>query len=130
MDRHPDLALVQPVSIHAPREGSDRCLRRRGARRRTFQSTPPVRGATTRARLLRQVTLFQSTPPVRGATAFEVGFLSGFAVSIHAPREGSDFGEILIPDQLQVSIHAPREGSDPSSHTLIARTTSFNPRPP
>ena len=40
-----------------------------GKGRKTFQSTPPVRGATTFCPLFPAFTsLFQSTPPVRGAT--------------------------------------------------------------
>ncbi|WP_294343934.1 hypothetical protein, partial [uncultured Selenomonas sp.] len=37
-----------------------------------FQSTRPVRGATTQDRLPEQFVTFQSTRPVRGATAKEV----------------------------------------------------------
>ena len=40
---------LQVISIHAPREGGDRCRRRgSGWRHRRFQSTPPARGATVR----------------------------------------------------------------------------------
>ena len=35
------------------------------------------------------------------------------SVSIHAPREGCDVYELLLPfPLLKVSIHAPREGCD------------------
>ena len=35
-------------------------------------------------------------------------------ISIHAPREGSDFTPSSSqPAQIWISIHAPREGSDP-----------------
>ena len=79
------------ISIHAPREGGDTFPGFRTLASRTFQSTPPARGATrdfknmdkrvvisihapreggdkiavtTSPRLVR----FQSTPPARGAT--------------------------------------------------------------
>ena len=90
--------LRLPISIHAPREGSDQQLRAapsldayfnprspRGERRRCsdhrgrrsgFQSTLPARGAT---RLRRSVTgedIFQSTLPARGATQFYTLLLS------------------------------------------------------
>ena len=43
----PDFATVsQLISIHAPREGSDRRVRRRWALRHRFLSTLPARGAT------------------------------------------------------------------------------------
>ena len=34
-------------------------------------------------------------------------------ISIHAPREGSDYNRILERCAPVISIHAPREGSDP-----------------
>ena len=59
--------MTADVSIHAPREGSDHSLAI-ASHSLLFQSTPPVRGATT-------------TLPPTALTA---------QVSIHAPREGSD----------------------------------------
>ena len=58
----------QDISIHAPREGSDR--------------TPGWR--------LRSASLFLSTLPARGATTVPQLKLADWAISIHAPREGSD----------------------------------------
>ena len=57
----------------------------------TFQSTPPVRGATDgRPHPAEILTQFQSTPPVRGAT-FKFGVPKGAkGISIHAPRAGGD----------------------------------------
>ena len=34
------------------------------------------------------------------------------AISIHAPREGSDRAETACCESIWISIHAPREGSD------------------
>ena len=57
--------------------------------------------------------LFQSTLPVRGATRLLGRFVVFEQISIHAPREGSDLGELLDAAGSQlISIHAPREGSD------------------
>ena len=124
------------ISIHAPREGSDRF---------TLSISPYFR-------------IFQSTLPVRGATGALSAPCWAASISIHAPREGSDqngnltlgwklsFQSTLpvrgatgrkapkaIPDRFQstlpvrgatlahmggrgppapISIHAPREGSD------------------
>ena len=78
---------------------------------------------------------FQSTLPARGATAFRCGQRCGRAISIHAPRTGSDWeppgvrpgdlnfnprsphGERPAPCGRplrcgRISIHAPRTGSD------------------
>ena len=56
---------------------------------------------------------FQSTPPVRGATLISPEVKLQIRISIHAPREGGDL--TLLPDfksELTISIHAPREGGD------------------
>ena len=56
------------ISIHAPREGSDK-----------FSLDALLKDPK-----------FQSTLPVRGATAPEVSVSPLAPISIHAPREGSD----------------------------------------
>ena len=100
-----------------------------------FQSTRPVRGATspaltaraTRSRFnprapcgARRATVchdgrsdwFQSTRPVRGATTLKLQTLRATLVSIHAPRAGRDAHLVLNRQPAQVSIHAPRAGRD------------------
>ena len=99
-----------------------------------FQSTLPVRGATLTAASLVKYYGFQSTLPVRGATVQHdkgvvvhgISFLAAPAgsevlavwrhhslrISIHAPREGSDQGDMDLSLVRAISIHAPREGSD------------------
>ena len=57
------------ISIHAPRAGSDTCTAPTFQRPFAFQSTLPVRGATTFMYRYLHCTGFQSTLPVRGATA-------------------------------------------------------------
>ena len=55
---------------------------------------------------------FQSTLPVRGATLHPGRFKPEIAISIHAPREGSDGGRAGDRSGPCISIHAPRKGSD------------------
>ena len=56
---------------------------------------------------------FLSTLPARGATRFTKIPETTFSISIHAPREGSDFDLFAkISLDTSISIHAPREGSD------------------
>ena len=58
--------------------------------------------------------LFQSTLPAWGATIRLDVDNRPQAVSIHAPRVGSDALRFLIREHSgNVSIHAPRVGSDP-----------------
>ena len=79
-----------PISIHAPREGSDPMSgSKRWASTNFYPRSPrgerrnPIAG-------LRLMLIFLSTLPARGATpAFPVPVVGNF-ISIHAPREGSD----------------------------------------
>ena len=146
------------ISIHAPRAGCDdsrrraytarrhfnprtpcgvrRCWRLSQRRKAQFQSTHPVRGATSRGHLCRDVCPFQSTHPVRGATRDgrrrKVARLfqsthpvrgatrqaSHNAVdnrqfqSTHPVRGATSFVMLSIPDIKDISIHAPRAGCD------------------
>ena len=53
------------------------------------------------------------------------------AISIHAPREGSDRAVGYDFDGISaISIHAPREGSDVNAGVLKCCMTNFNPRSP
>ena len=119
-----------------------------------FQSTRPIRGATT-ARLLRRwaadisihaphtgrdnkqapksstMQLFQSTRPIRGATIQGIT-LAGvlFDISIHAPHTGRDFNLSAKPDALPISIHAPHTGRDVRWCNAPTSQHNFNPRAP
>ena len=55
-----------------------------------FQSTRPVRGATSFFRLYLKLEVFQSTRPVRGATKAPQIVPMDKIISIHAPRAGRD----------------------------------------
>ncbi len=104
-----------------------------------FQSTPPVRGATTALSFPQRELTFQSTPPVRGATMPFLPFCpylesfnprppcgerlcpltamaasSGFQST--PPVRGATLGQGSARKQKIVSIHAPRAGSDIQSH--------------
>ena len=85
---------VIKISIHAPREGSDRPNRPRSGQISAFQSTLPVRGATRNPGAFFVPERFQSTLPVRGATEQAVIYCHYTQISIHAPREGSDHHSI------------------------------------
>ena len=100
-----------------------------------FQSTLPVGGATSTTWTTEALPGFQSTLPVGGATARQAVKLFQTAISIHAPRGGSDrltwsrnrttpgfqstlpvggatrYGSVHRGGKA-ISIHAPRGGSD------------------
>ena len=111
-----------PISIHAPRVGSDTGARQGGPGAGRFQSTLPVWGATTmEVRHMPEgtfqstlpvwgatpswptscswATRFQSTLPVWGATRHRRSLLRSMKISIHAPRVGSDWGGTTTPPQ-------------------------------
>ena len=77
------------ISIHAPRAGSDQGCNERPFC--VFASTLPVRGATYVYLEFKQLVRFQSTLPVRGATKDMAYNNAETAISIHAPRAGSDY---------------------------------------
>ena len=79
-----------------------------------FQSTHPARGATALVLLLGQgLLIFQSTHPARGATS---GILPTSIPSSHfnprTPRGVRRCNPLTLPPILVISIHAPREGCD------------------
>ena len=61
------------ISIHAPHAGCDRRLNQIHLIAPPFQSTHPMRGATTSGRIVLTAGRFQSTHPMRGATAHRSG---------------------------------------------------------
>ena len=111
------------ISIHAPREGSDGT----GSTDRmvvyVFLSTLPARGATgVRMAYDKHMDQFLSTLPARGATYLQYVLLLHQAISIHAPREGSDGTHPRKwAEALCISIHAPREGSDYYARPKVKR---------
>ena len=117
-----------------------------------FQSTPPVRGATSANTHLgltsrfnprppcgerpptpgriQEKAGFQSTPPVRGATFANACLDFANTVSIHAPRAGSDAKSWAEEVMNEVSIHAPRAGSDYEITHKRTRSHTFQSTPP
>ena len=106
------------ISIHAPRVGSDvvspiryppqknfNPRSPRGERLNdffgyahsaVFQSTLPAWGATLIPPLFDALLAFQSTLPAWGATTRVCNVFHALAISIHAPRVGSDFAFSVI----------------------------------
>ena len=82
--------LVEQVfqSTH-PVRGATTCLSKWPSCVR-FQSTHPVRGATFTWGMRAAKRRFQSTHPVRGATGDSLNTRKNQDISIHAPREGCD----------------------------------------
>ena len=141
------------ISIHAPREGSDRTHSISAERNGSFQSTPPARGATAFHALPAAACVFQSTPPARGATYTRRLYAKGLEFQSTPPARGATSrgtngsaacrhfnprpprGERRIWSLLfycdeHISIHAPREGSDKSISLDYQGIGIFQSTPP
>ena len=55
---------------------------------------------------------FQSTPPVKAATSLLYAPVEDACISIHAAREGGDAARMPKVRNDDISIHAAREGGD------------------
>ncbi len=118
------------VSIHAPVQGGDRSRPLPPMPVPCFNPRPRARGrlcARYQARALRS---FQSTPPCKGATGPPVTVAGDPVVSIHAPVQGGDSHRRRLRHRLDVSIHAPVQGGDPSGRVTGIETGMFQSTPP
>ena len=103
------------ISIHAPRVGSD-IVARKGfiLGEKIFQSTLPAWGATLRGFCFksRMADFNPRSPRGERPTRYQSQMMA-LAISIHAPRVGSDCLAARALGRLaHISIHAPRVGSD------------------
>ena len=80
-----------------------------------------MRGATIGQRTIAKLIIFQSTLLVRGATLVQDSDYIKLKISIHAPRERSDYITHVKGKSEGISIHAPRERSD----AKIQKSTAF-----
>ena len=129
--QHVHIAIV--ISIHAPRTGSDGFPPLDEVKGfLVFQSTLPARGATCTAPGLPRGGTFQSTLPARGATTRKEFMSCSIAISIHAPRTGSDGNWVrkikTIDDPFQSTL--PARGATWQLRTHITTISYFNPRSP
>ncbi len=69
--------------------------------------------------------MFQSTLPMKGATSTTIRSAPIRIVSIHAPNEGSDSASFEKLSQRHVSIHAPNEGSDLLATSSLSQSILF-----
>ena len=74
--------------------------------------------------------LFQSTHPLRGATSQKLPRRRGRWISIHAPLAGCDLEAYTCRCSIQISIHAPLAGCDCRRSLCPRRAGNFNPRTP
>ena len=78
------------ISIHAPRAGSDLCSSLAHSQATDFNPRSPCGERHLHLQNQHNSQIFQSTLPVRGATEPAAQPVAHHAISIHAPRAGSD----------------------------------------
>jgi len=124
------LAKRDGVSIHAPLTGGDLPDSASLLRPSWFQSTPPSREATSRARERMVNRMFQSTPPSREATRGRAIVQVGRLFQSTPPsREATRDADRDAADDL-VSIHAPLTGGDTRRLPVIDIERQFQSTPP
>ena len=134
LDRAHQLRQVL-ISIHTPLAGSDFAIKRGQQSIFRFQSTLPLRGATSPSNAVSKASSdfnphspcgerLSAIPPEASPTNFNphspcgerpyVRVLTswGLAISIHTPLAGSDHDPIRGRCRIQISIHTPLAGSD------------------
>ena len=95
-----------------------------------FQSTRPIRGATPSNTDSIVISGFQSTRPIRGATARNSSAYSGTRFQSTRPIRGATCFPGFPRIRLPISIHAPHTGRDPLAAHFRTRSSNFNPRAP
>ena len=148
-----DLGHVAAISIHAPLAGSDSASAMRVTAALAFQSTLPLRGATTVLASSMASLVFQSTLPLRGATPWaRAGASARRNFNPRSPcgerrrcrslpQARSNFnprspcgerpaGLAAMTKRSFISIHAPLAGSDRAGPSRDSACSDFNPRSP
>ena len=120
------------ISIHAPREGSDRRRCRGAAGRRDFYPRSP-RGERRAARgiwIYLMGDFYPRSPRgERPVHTLDTGLLEDLFLST-LPARGATFSQGRSPPPVRISIHAPREGSDAGRCRGCGRDSHFYPRSP
>ena len=108
-----ELLSLLIISIHAPREGSDRPgFFLFAAFLHFYPRSPRGERPTGKRRLSSAMRYFYPRSPRGERRAKALSKAINGAISIHAPREGSDHFRAVDKTVKWISIHAPREGSD------------------
>ena len=118
-----------PVSIHAPHARGDRVPQTSTTSCRSFNPRPSCEGRLTPSASPTRASPFQSTPLMRGATTRdkEPSWLK--PVSIHAPHARGDLDLDAPRNLADVSIHAPHARGDSAPYGLALPLKSFQSTP-
>ena len=121
----------QRISIHAPRTGSDRMAARQTCGLCIFQSTLPARGATAAVRTVHRDMDFNPRSPHGERPPTPPHWKPPCAISIHAPRTGSDVKrKENLTNQKGFQSTLPARGATEETRTQTGISSDFNPRSP
>ena len=116
----------RPISIHAPREGSDLRLPCSAFCTLRISIHAPREGSDSSAdALLCEVRISIHAPREGSDSSRPTQGRRSYRISIHAPREGSDGTGSGRWWSRRISIHAPREGSDRAATAGFATSGGF-----
>ena len=120
-----------PISIHAPRTGSDSRTIKKSCKNILISIHAPRMGSDYVDEKTGQLATISIHAPRTGSDNASAHFHRGGwnfnPRSPHGERHPRDATHL---HQHHISIHAPRTGSDPSSPLRQRRSTNFNPRSP
>ena len=122
--------LQNIISIHAPLTGSDVQYLMGFEPESDFNPRSPYGERLLLIRPVCSSIVFQSTLPLRGATTDSRALLAEFRISIHAPLTGSD--SVYQKNWIFMGYFNPRSpyGERPSTMASRVSTFYFNPRSP
>ena len=119
-------APVYCISIHAPLAGCDAARPCSGTPRYHFNPRTPCGVRLARCSPAPSARAFQSTHPLRGATSgLSIGISRSNTISIHAPLAGCDSFPFACAAFARISIHAPLAGCDLCSAFPICASCKF-----
>ena len=107
------------ISIHAPLTGSDALALTCLNILYNFNPRSPYGERHESTAQIEADLQFQSTLPLRGATTGGPVVMPETGISIHAPLTGSDWICCGVDHPAMISIHAPLTGSDPQARRLL-----------
>ena len=117
--------LLAPISIHAPRMGSDPLFRLPQPRCTHFNPRSPDGERHHPYPMAENDIYFNPRSPDGERHDFRHRHPQIEDISIHAPRMGSDVANAIFDSIRTISIHAPRMGSDCPAFVIMRRTLIF-----
>ena len=123
-------AAAPPISTHAPLAGRDAFALRGLALMCDFNPRAPCGARPASSWLERRKRIFQPTRPLRGATEAAPGWDVWGNISTHAPLAGRDLQGARHQLLGCISTHAPLAGRDPVPMRIASAASSFQPTRP